>query len=99
MTLKELITAVNEKSLSKDQLEQYHTDIINVGSLMELELADIEKESALFIENCPEQTDIAKKRKWKATEKGQREIELKRYIRVISKLTQSVKTRLYNIYG
>lgn len=98
MNLRQLIEDVNEKNLTKDQLEKYHSDVIYVGNLMELEIAEIEKEGALFLDSSKEPTDIAKKRKWKATEKGQREIELRRYLRVVQKLLSSLKSRLYNFY-
>lgn len=45
-----------------------------------------------------DKTDIEIKRKWRATEKGQRQIELSHYLKVTPKLLQSCKTRLYSLY-
>lgn len=42
--------------------------------------------------------DIEIKRMWRATEKGQRQIELSHYLKVTPKLLQSIRTRLYAIY-
>lgn len=108
--LTQLIEAVKEEGLSKDQLEQYHTEITYLDNLMRMEIAPLEKEEALFFGKCKEnplqtnngqiveESDVSIKRKWRATEKGQRQIELNHYLRVTPKLLQSIKTRLYNIY-
>lgn len=111
-TLVELIELVKEENLSKDMLESYHTEITYLDNILRLELAPIEKEEALYFEenkyenrlvslNQYEQivkSDIQIKRKWRATEKGQRQIELSHYLKITPKLLQSIKTRLYNIY-
>lgn len=110
MTLKELILAVKEEGLNKDQLEQYHTEITYLDNVMRMEIAPLEKEEALFFGKCKEhplqtnqgqiveESDISIKRKWKATEKGQRQIELSHYLKITPKLLQSIRTRLYSIY-
>ena len=51
MKLHELITAVKEKNLSKDQLEDYRDQMSHLYAEMQLELADIEKEKALFFDS------------------------------------------------
>ena len=48
MTLKELILAVKEKTLSKEQVEGYRDDLANLSAQMFLEMADLEKAEALF---------------------------------------------------
>lgn len=103
--LETLIEKVREENLSKDMLEQYHTEITYLDNLMRMELAPIEKEEALYFNSYSSPiwvgeklTDIGIKRKWRATEKGQRQIELNHYLKVTPKLLQSIKTRLYNIY-
>jgi hypothetical protein len=96
-TFRELIEAVNEKNLDKDQLEQYHTEICHVTALMEIELADVEKAGALFLDSSSELTDVAKKRKWRITDQGQREIVLKRYVRAGDKMRSSLKSRIYKL--
>lgn len=123
MKLEELIVAVKEEGLTKDQLEKYHTEITYLDNLMRMEIAPLEKEEALFFaEQKPmqkisdkdvfdidkdvfdtwvktkEKTDIEIKRAWRATEKGQRQIELSHYLKVTPKLLQSIRTRLYAIY-
>lgn len=104
-SLQELIKAVKEENLSKDMLEKYHTAVTHLTVDMELELANIEKLSAIYFENNKTDeangkvyTDIAVKRMWQVTGEGQREIELKRWLRVTGRLLTSCKTRLYSIY-
>lgn len=112
MTLSELIMAVKEKNLSKDQLESYRDQMSSLYAEMQIELAEVEKNKALFFEenqydnrqtdtytrNTILYTDIAKKRLWQASEKGQREIVLKRYCLATKELLNSLKSRLYSIY-
>lgn len=101
-TLKELIESVQEKNLSKDQLEKYRDEMSHVFALMQIELADIEKEKALFFNNkkeqMPESTDIAIKRLWQCCSYGLREIELKRYTLATKEILSSLRNRLYNFY-
>lgn len=99
MQLRELIIAVKEKNLSKDQLENYRDDMSNLFAQMQFELADIEKEEALFLENfAPDISVASRKTAWKATKSGQREIELKRYCLATKEMLNSLKSRLYSIY-
>lgn len=98
MKLRELIEAVKEKSLTKTQIEEYRDDLSNVSAQMFLEMAEIEKLEALFLDSNEEKTDAAKKRKWAATHKGLRQIELKNYIRATDKILSSLKSRLYSLY-
>lgn len=102
MTLKELIVAVKEKNLTKDQLEAYRDEMSHVYAEMQMELAEVEKEKALFFEKSrevfPERSDIMTKRVWQATLKGLREIVLKRYCLATKELLNSLKSRLYSIY-
>lgn len=78
MKLEELILAVKDQSLSKDNLEMYRNQMSELFSQMQMEMADLEKEEALFM-NSQEGTVASKKVAWKATQSGQRLIVLKRY--------------------
>lgn len=104
MQLKDLILAVKEKNLTKDQLESYRDEMSHVYAEMQMEMADLEKYEALFIENYPISEDgrfqsaIARKNAWKATNKGQRLIVLKRYCLATKELLNSLKSRLYSVY-
>lgn len=98
MKLKELIESVREKSLTKDQLENYRDDLSGLFAQMMIEMAEIQKEKAMFIENHDAPTDIAKKRKWAVTPKGQREIELKAYSSATKEMLTSLRNRLFNFY-
>jgi hypothetical protein len=98
MTLTELITKVKEKHLTKDQLENYRDELSGLFAQLMLEMAEIQKEKAIFIENHDAPTDIAKKRKWAVTPKGQREIELKAYSSATKEMLTSLRNRLFNFY-
>lgn len=97
MTINELIIAVKEKNLSKDQLENYRDSMSQVFAEMQLEMAELEKEEALFMDG-EDGTAIARKIAWKATKSGQRLIVLKRYCLAVKELLNSLKSRLYSIY-
>ena len=97
MTLKDLIIAVKEENLDKDQLENYRDNLSNLYAEMQLEMADLEKLEALFMEATD--TSVARaKVLWKATSSGQRLIVLKRYCLATKELLNSLKSRLYSIY-
>lgn len=97
MTLTDLIMAVKEKNLSKDQLEDYRNDMSQVFAEMQLEMAELEKEEAIFME-ATDTTVARAKVLWKATESGKRLIVLKRYCLATKELLNSLKSRLYSIY-
>ena len=98
MTLLELFQAVKDEKLDKQSLEAYHSQLSSLKAQMHLELADIEKAEATFIYNSEIETDIGKKRAWKASEKGQRQITLDAYIKATSTVLSSLKNRLFSVY-
>ena len=100
MKLTDLILAVKEKNLSKEQLENYRSEMSEVYAQMQIEMADLEKDEALFMEgNSNGELTVARlKIMWKATEKGQRLIVLKRYCLATKELLNSLRSRLYSIY-
>lgn len=97
MTLTELIISVREKNLDKDQLENYRNQMSDLYAQMQIEMAELEKAEALYMESI-DGTVASKKVGWKATEKGQRLIVLKRYCLATKELLNSLKSRLYSIY-
>jgi hypothetical protein len=97
MKLSELILAVKEKNLDKDQLESYRDQMSHLFADMQIEAAELEKEEALFMDG-EEGTVASKKVAWKATPSGQRLIVLKRYMLATKELLNSLKSRLYSIY-
>lgn len=99
MKLQDLIIAVKEQNLSKDQLEGYQQEMSGVYAQMQIEMADLEKKEALFmVKKSPEDSVAQMKIWWKATEEGQRLIVLKRYCLATKTLLNSLKSRLYSIY-
>src|SRR3990167_5787047 len=96
-TLRELLEAVKDDQLSLQAIEKYRDEMVHLHSAMQIELAGIEKEEALFFDanSAPDISDISVKRKWLVTENGQRQILLNRYIKVIVKEIDSLKSRVY----
>jgi hypothetical protein len=97
----ELINAVEETNLTKDQLENYRDTLSSMFARIQMELADIEKVEAVFFAQKHQDlslTDVAIKRQWKAGEFGQRGIDLKAWSKGIEKLLASLKSRLYSLY-
>lgn len=96
MTLTELILAVKDKSLGKEQLEDYRDQMSELFAQMQMEMADLEKEEALFMDGKgDDETAISRKISWKATKSGQRLIVLKRYSLATKEMLNSLKSRLY----
>ena len=98
MTLPELLQAVKEKNLSKDQLEAYRDDLSNLYAMMQLELAEVRKAKALWIFESQEKSMAAKDAAWAASARGQREIELSHWCKGSEKILSSLKSRLYSVY-
>ena len=102
MKLQELIDKVDERTLSKEDLEMYRDQMSKLFAQLQLETAEVEKQKALFFEDLkqkdPTLSDVSIKRKWQATSKGLREIELKRYSLALKEMLNSLKSRVYSIY-
>lgn len=96
MKLSELITKIQDHELQRSDLEQYRDQLSALYSKMCLEMAEILKEKALFIDNYESKTDIEKKRKWSVTPHGQREIELKNYLLATKEMLSSLRSRIYD---
>lgn len=96
MKLKDLIISIKEGNLTKYQLEEYYDQISILYAEMSLDLAEVEKEEAVFLSECEEETRAGAERKWNATEKGLKGIQLKHNLRALSKLGSSLKNRIYN---
>lgn len=99
MNLRDLLETVKDEKLPLVLIEKYRDEMVHLHSAMQLELADIEKAEAIYFdtESVPGVSDVSIKRHWKATEKGQRQILLNRYIKVIVKEIDSLKSRVYRL--
>lgn len=96
--LSELFKSVSEPHLSKQALEDYHTQLSALYGAMRIEMATLEKAEALHMLDSSLPTDIAKKRAFNGTPLGQRLIELKNYTKGTEKLLSSLKNRMYSQY-
>lgn len=99
MEITEIIKSIKENELSKYDLENYSSQLDVLQAEMELALAEIEKEEAMFLATSGEKSRAMATLKWEATEKGQLGIELNRKLRAVSKLASSCKTRIYQKWG
>lgn len=98
MTINQLIQAVKEEKLSREQLESYRDQMSNLFADMQLELAELEKTEALFMGRKPDEVSVAQRKlEFKATREGQRLIELKRYALALKELLNSLKSRIYQL--
>lgn len=96
ISLADLIKSVKEKNLTKEQLESYADQMSSLYAEMMLEMADLEKEEALFMEKT-DATVARAKVLWKATPSGQRLIVLKRYSIATKELLNSLKSRTFRL--
>ncbi len=96
--LLKLFEAVKEVDLTKDKLEDYHKDLSELYADMHIELGEIKKRKGMYMLPNPELSGVAVLRKWAGTVDGQREIELKSYIKATSTILRSIKSRLYLTY-
>lgn len=97
--LLDLFKAVTEPNLNKTELEDYHTQLSGLYAGIVVEAGELTKAEAIYFLEAKEfdsaLTDINIKRKWNASEKGLRLIELKSYEKGASKLLSSLKNRIY----
>ena len=93
-----LFQAVKEESLTKDQIESYHKELSELYALMHIELGEIKKRKGMYMLPNPELSGVAINRKWAGTNDGQREIELKSYIKATSTILSSLRSRLFGQY-
>jgi len=101
--LTDLLKAVEEKHLTKTQLDEFEQAMTHLHSKMQLEMAELEKEEALYFEEqknaaTEKVSDVAIERRWRATQSGLRQIELNRFIKTLAKELKSIASRLYAIY-
>lgn len=96
MRLVDVIERVKDRDLSKEQLEDYYAMLSELLAQIHMELADREKEHALFIDESEEKTNAAREAKFAVTESGQREIVLKRYVKAAEHLKSGIKSRIYS---
>lgn len=98
MKLVDVLQAVKEERLGKDALDHYHTLLSALYADMQLEIASLKKEKAIFEASDPNKSVAKMKVEWKATEKGQKLIQLEGEARAAATQLRSLKNRLYSLY-
>lgn len=98
-TLFDLFSEVKDAKLSLERIEDLRDQLVHLHTMMQLELADCEKAEAMYFAQRSEAdvSDVSIKRAWKATEKGQRQIELNRYVKATAKEVDSLKSRVFRL--
>lgn len=107
MKLQDLFEAVKEKNLSKQALEDYHTELTSLYAQMMFEMSELEKKEAMYFlekkkyiigQEEKQRSDVEVKRMWRGTPDGQRLIELKNYDKATTKVLMSLRNRMYATY-
>ena len=96
MKISDVAKSIKEQNLSKDVLENYYSELTSLYTEMELKMAVLEKEEAIYLNECEEKTRSGAERIWFAGVQGQEQIDLKHNIRAIEKLMSSIKHRIYS---
>lgn len=96
ITLPEIIKVVQERNLTKTQLEEYYDMCSVLLANLLTEAGELEKEEALFLADREQgESVISRKVSFKVTQAGQRLIVVKRYISAVKTLLSSIKNRIY----
>ena len=99
--LKELLTAVKDKNLSKEQIDSYRYELIHLFSAVCIERADLKKKEAFYFMDTMEkdgsESDVSIKRKWRITPEGQRLLDLEAYKTLLPKEIDSLRSRIYSL--
>lgn len=95
MKLTDLLNEVKDEKLSQEQLESYLTSLSNLNADLQIEIATLKKDKALFEAADPNISVAKAKVMWKASKKGQRLILLEGYSRATATQMRSLKNRIY----
>lgn len=97
--LTDVLEQVKDQNLTLEQCESLRDELIHLHTAMQIELADLEKREALyFLEQKNDvESDVSIKRRWRASDGGQRMIMLNRYIKATVKEIDSLKSRVYRL--
>lgn len=98
ISIAQVAKSLREDKLSRDQLEDLFNSLSSLYAEMEIRMGELEKEEAIFLNECGEKTRAGAEMKFNATEKGQESITLKHNLRALSKLISSVKHRVIAVY-
>ena len=97
MTFKELLEAVKDQNLTKEQCDSYRDSLIHLLSDMRREIADLKKKRAMFFLSSEEKSGVAKTIAWDGTPEGQRLIDLKEWSRAAMSEIEGLKSRIYSL--
>ena len=95
MRLTDLFKEVEEKNLTKTQLEDYYSELSQLMSQIAMETADLQKKEAMFMTENAHKSVAQRKIEWNGTEAGQRLIDLKQFKIASGRVLDSIKTRIY----
>jgi hypothetical protein len=96
MQLSDVIKVVKDNKLSKEQLEQYFDMVSALSAELLMEISELEKQEALYMDSKSKDESVASKKvSWKGSTGGQRLIVLKRYVEASKILLRSIKNKIY----
>ncbi len=99
MELTEALKKIREENLTKSQLEDFRNQLSLLLSEMQVEMAELEKEEAIYMNaKGDNETAINRKITWKGQPQGLRLITLKRHASAVKVMLSSLKDRLYLTY-
>lgn len=98
MTIPEFIEYYKSRKWTKEELEVLQQDVSYVYQKLQLEIADLKMEEALFMgEKTPEQSVADRKRLFSATKSGQRLIQLKGYDLSVKEMLSAIKSKIFQL--
>lgn len=98
MKLQDLLKSIDDKSLSREALEEYRDNLVSLFATMQLEIAELKKAEALYLLEHRKESIAATRMEWDATKEGLRLIDLRYYSKATEKVVSSLKDRLYRLY-
>lgn len=95
MKIAELLAAVKDERLTRKQLEDYHSECSHLAADLKLRISELKKAKALYIVQSEEESQVAKRDQWNATEEGQKLITYVGYLGALQTERDSLKNRIY----
>ena len=92
---KELLEEIKDDKFEKEQLEDFYSSICQFRSDVSLEMADLLKKEAIFMGNRGDRSIPIVKADWRATEDGQRLVDLKALKSALSDAKDGIKNRIW----
>lgn len=94
-SLKSVLEAIRDEKLPLPMLEKYRDTLIHFKTDLLLSVAELKKKKALFLMHNPEQSAIARKMAWDASDDGQLLFEREAELRGLPDEIDGLMSRIY----